>query len=153
MTLSRRKSPLRGKKHRALVNATAETQFRQWNSTLPAPKKSITRKAMKKRGRSAAESSRIYGDDYGDYIRSLPCYFCHRTPSVQAHLKAKGTGLKDDAPRTLPMCPSNPLTGHVGCHEQYDGAKRSFPASHGTSQAELIENAEGLYAEWLEARR
>lgn len=104
------------------------------------------RSPVKKRKRPQAETTRIYGDAYGDYIRSLPCHFCGRWPSVQAHLKAGGTGYKDNAERTLPMCPTNIAEDHEGCHEKYDARKVSFPKSQGTTRDALFVVAAELYA-------
>lgn len=75
------------------------------------------------RERRDREWDRAYESvDRVTWVQSLPCIFCGRTPSENAHVASGGTGRKSDARFVVPACGDRPGPhGMVrGCHWEMD---------------------------------
>ncbi len=48
-----------------------------------------------------------------EFVQSLPCIVCGRTPSDSAHIEVLGMGIKADASKTVPLC-TLWLDGNIG---------------------------------------
>ena len=64
--------------------------------------------------RRAREFARAYGSkERVQFVQTIPCILCARTPSVNAHMKSKsGMGRKGDYTTISALCAS--------CHLEYD---------------------------------
>ena len=86
-----------------------------------------TRKRNPKR---AAKRRQEHFGDEADYIASLPCDTCHKPgPSDPHHEPPRSTGgTKKDL---VPLCKSNPATGHEGHHdERHRIGRKAFEAKY-----------------------
>ena len=73
---------------------------------------------------------------YLNFVRSLPCAICEATP-VQAHheigSKTRGTGIKANDFRAIPLC--------VKCHyELHAGGHKTWEKVNGITQSVIIVN-------------
>lgn len=102
----------------------------------------IRRSAIKRKPRPNAETERAHGsEERRAWTKREPCIVpnCGRTPCDAAHLVSGGKGRKADASWTVAFCSSNPVTGYVGHHDEFDNGKQSFMAKYfpGIERAEL----------------
>lgn len=88
-------------------------------------KKPSSRPRPKAKQRERNDPKRIYGGEYADWIRSLPCEGCgYQGPAVEAaHTENGGMGRKADAKTLVPLCGPRlvPVEGRYqtpfeGCH-------------------------------------
>ncbi len=99
---------------------------------------------IKKRPRSKAETQRIYGGDYADWLRAQPCILAGQHECFGeihcCHIKSGGVSRKADAEFQVPMC--------LGAHQlQHNTGIKSFARAFGLDLAAL---AAGFWAKWRE---
>lgn len=75
---------------------------------------------IKAKKRTPAETARIYGSEaHVEWMKRRPCWNCGRWAGPNrsiaiAHISNGGTGRKDDAARTIPLCET---VSKKGCHD------------------------------------
>lgn len=104
----------------------------------------LARAPMTRKHRPKAETQRIYGDeDRREWVKSLPCCVCGRTPCDNAHTPhpSAGMGRKADASAIVPLC-----SGPAGCHaELHRVGIKTFGRRH---NVDLVRCAERIAATW-----
>lgn len=118
--------------------------------TKPLPKRNRKRAAKAKAAEFGLQAA---------LCRTLPCAACgHSAPSDPAHVRSRGAGGQDRG-NVIPLCQSDPRTGHLGCHQlQHDrgwGAIRDKAGVRGdvaTARSWAVGLAKGLellaYGSW-----
>lgn len=72
---------------------------------------------LKQVGPKRAARARAAFGKQAALCRTLPCAACgHPAPSEPAHVVSRGAGGKDRG-NVIPLCGSDPRTGHEGCHQ------------------------------------
>jgi len=81
------------------------------------------------------------GEDYRNYIASLPCAICGaERHSVSAHVIPRSRGGK--AEHTVPLCSWPPIRG---CHEKFDAYEKEYRVH----EPRLLVLAGKLRSDWL----
>lgn len=112
------------------------------------PRRSSPKKANRKR--KAANLLRAHGlPDRRKWTKAQPCYVCGRTPSDAAHMRSGGVSRKSGASQTVPLCASNPATGYVGHHDEFDAGKQTFAAAHDFDRDEAARVTEARYQAFI----
>lgn len=79
----------------------------------------MKRSAIRRKPRSPEEFARVYGSKARvEWVQSLPCVGCGRTPSANAHTENEGKSRKGHHSTIAPLCPDG-FHG-VGCHTKFD---------------------------------
>jgi hypothetical protein len=97
-----------------------------------------------------SEFHRSYGcAERVEWVRNLPCTFCGRSPSENAHVTNGGTGRKADADKVIPACADYSEDGQKvrGCHFQMDHGigKGAMAEKYGV---DLLEEAQKIDDTW-----
>ncbi len=93
------------------------------------------------RARKAANFARAYGsEDRVEWVQSLPCCVCGRSPSQNAHIRTGGMGRKSDARFIVPLCAKD--------HAEQEGRTAAFERDRRLPAGFLERAAADLEALW-----
>lgn len=127
------------------------------------------RKAIRKKPRTKAEATRIYGpEEFRDWIHRQPCAVCGYTGRVeQAHAKGGGVARKADWTQSFAACGPHLGRGTMtdlgnlvrvrvldleGCHaEQHRVGTKTFEQSHRVSLAALATETQARWQQHVAA--
>ena len=88
---------------------------------MPPRTKRLKPTPLRPKKRSAAERERIYGPKGRvEWVKSLPCLICQRTPSENAHTENGGMGRKADYTTIVPLCAAHHRELHQHGQESFE---------------------------------
>ena len=107
----------------------------------------------RRKARREREWARAYGSrERVEFVQAMGCLVCGwktqrprpgGTHTIEnAHTVTGGAGRKADASTIINLC--------WRCHDAYDNAKQTFPATHGFDPAEEAARVERMWRDWGE---
>jgi hypothetical protein len=96
--------------------------------------------------RKPEETERAFGTpERRNWMTRQRCIICRKRPSMSCHIDSGGTGRRDDAERTVPMCMNH--------HDEYDGRKHAggkltFLLKYKLTRDDLLAKAKYFEEKW-----